>query len=242
MKVRKFLRKYYLEILLISPLVLYTFYFTLVPIVQTILLSFQDATSQQFTLENYAYLWRKRHFREAFVNTISITMLGLTMQMSVGLVLALILKKKFKGKGIFRSIILTPMGVPTLVSGVAMMYIFGTSGYFNELIFRITESMKYIGFLEEAFRFVPINWSGGGFRTIFLIAFSDMWKVTPIVTLLLLAGLESIPAEVYEASKIDGARKRLLYEFFRSVKHSSETSFFFWGIADNALHIYIFKV
>lgn len=202
---REFIKKYKLEIILILPLTLYIFYFTLVPILQSIQLGFLDRETGQFTLENYKYLWGKQHFRKALFNTFTITMLGLAMQMTGGLILALMLKKKFKGKGIFRSIILTPMGVPTLVSGVALLYIFDTQGYFNELLFRITEGLKYIGLLQETYRFLPINWASGGFKTIFIIAFSDMWKVIPIVTLLLLAGLESIPEQVYEASQIDGA-------------------------------------
>lgn len=205
MKVANFIKKYKLEILFIAPLTLYIFYFTLIPILQTISLSFVDRATDQFTLSNYRYLLEKSHFRKSFFNTITITFLGLSMQMTFGLILALILKKNFKGKGFFRSIILTPMGVPTLVSGVALLYIFDTHGYFNELIYRLVEGLKLIGIMSESYRFIPIDWGSGGLRTIFVIAFGDMWKVTPIVTLLLLAGLESIPHDVYEASQIDGA-------------------------------------
>lgn len=210
----KFIKKYKLEILFITPLTLYIFYFTLIPILQTIQISFLDRLTGGITLENYRYLWGKQHFKQAFGNTILITSLGLTMQMTAGLILALMLKRNFKGKGIFRSIILTPMGVPTLVSGVALLYIFDTQGYMNEIIYRVTEGLKYTGLLQETYRFIPINWGGGGPKTIFIIAFGDMWKVTPIVTLLLLAGLESIPPNVYEASEIDGASK---WQTFRYV-------------------------
>ncbi|SCY89598.1 carbohydrate ABC transporter permease [Alkaliphilus peptidifermentans] len=205
MRVLNIIKKYKLEIIFIAPLTLYIFYFTLLPILETIRLSFIDRNTSEITLANYSYLLGKSHFRQAFFNTIGITLLGLSMQMTVGLILALILKKNFKGKGIFRSIILTPMGVPTLVSGVALLYIFDTHGFFNELIYRIVEGLKYIGIMSEAYRFIPIDWGGGGFRTLFIIAFGDMWKVTPIVTLLLLAGLEAIPRDVYEATEIDGA-------------------------------------
>ncbi|WP_069650041.1 carbohydrate ABC transporter permease [Caloranaerobacter ferrireducens] len=204
---KRFFKKYHLEILLILPLALYIFYFTLIPILQTIKMGFTNPITGNLSLENYRYLLEREDFRKAFVNTFIISILGLIMQLAAGLILALMLKKEFKTKGIFRAIILTPMGVPTLVSGVALLYIFDTQGYFNELLYRITECLKYIGLIANTYRFVPIDWASGGIRTILMIAFGDMWKVTPIVTLLLLAGLESIPLDVYEAAQIDGASK-----------------------------------
>jgi trehalose transport system permease protein len=211
---KAFIKKYYLEIILISPLALYILYFTLIPVVQTIKMGFTDDITGSLSLKNYEYLFGREDFVQAFKNTFIIALLGLALQMTVGLILALMLKREFKGKGFFRSIILTPMGVPTLVSGVALLYIFDTQGYFNELLYRITEGLKYIGIFQENYRFIPIDWASGGIRTILMIAFGDMWKVTPIVTLLLLAGLESIPTDVYEAAQIDGATK---WQTFRHV-------------------------
>ncbi len=204
---KKFLQKYYLEILLILPLTLYILYFTLLPVLTTIKLGFINADTNVFSLENYKYLLGRNDFRKAFSNTVIISILGLIMQLTVGLILALILKKSFKGKGFFRALILTPMGVPTIVSGVALLYIFDTQGYLNELFYRIVEGLKYIGILSASYNFIPIDWASGGVRTLLMVVFADMWKVTPIVTLLLLAGLESIPLQVYEASQIDGASK-----------------------------------
>lgn len=204
---KKFFQKYHLEILLILPLTLYIMYFTLLPVLTTINLGFINADTNVFSLENYEYLFGRDDFRKAFSNTVIISIVGLIMQLTVGLILALILKKTFKGKGFFRALILTPMGVPTIVSGVALLYIFDTQGYLNELIYRVTEGLKYIGIIASSYKFIPIDWASGGIRTLFMIVFADMWKVTPIVTLLLLAGLESIPLQVYEASQIDGASK-----------------------------------
>lgn len=211
---KRFLRKYYLEILLILPLTLYIMYFTLLPVLNTIKLGFINPETQSFGLENYKYLLSRSDFRRSFFNTIVISLLGLTIQLTVGMILALILKKTFKGKGFFRSILLTPMGVPTIVSGVALLYIFDTQGYLNELIFRIIEGLKYVGVLSEAYKFIPIDWASGGFVTLLMVVFADLWKVTPIVTLLLLAGLESIPVQVYEASQMDGATK---WQTFKNV-------------------------
>ncbi len=85
----------------------------------------------------------------------------------------MLLKKNLRGKGLVRSLVLMPMGIPTLVSGVTMLYIYGTQGYLNELLYRL-------GIIT-----VPINWLGGGIKNLFVIAFADSWKVMPIVVLLL---------------------------------------------------------
>ncbi|GAB6098624.1 sugar ABC transporter permease [Halanaerocella petrolearia] len=191
--VKKELKRNKLEIIMILPLVAYIIGFTLTPVLKSIMLGFQDPNTGQFTLANYNYLFSQSGFVSAFFNTMGITLIGLTLEMSVGLTLALILNKAFRGKGFFRSIFLIPMGIPTIVSGVVMSYIFSSTGYLNELLMRL-------GLIE-----IPIDWASGGLKSIFIIAMADTWKVTPLITLLLLAGLQSIPKQVYEAANIDGA-------------------------------------
>jgi trehalose transport system permease protein len=189
-----FLRRYWLEALMILPLTLYIALLTFVPVIQAILLSFTDRYTNDFpTLSNYAYIVGRPDFGSAFLNTTGITLIGVTLEMTVGLVLALMLARTFRGRGLFRTIILTPMGVPTLVAGAAMLYFFRTNGYLNELLLRL-------GVID-----VPVYWTESGLRGMLAVALADMWKVTPIVVLLLLAGLESIPRDVYEAADVDGA-------------------------------------
>ncbi|KRQ86719.1 Trehalose transport system permease protein SugA [Caloramator mitchellensis] len=191
----KFLKKNAFEIILILPLALYILGFTILPIFKTILLSFQDKDTGAIGITTYQYLFAKKDFRMAIFNTIAVTFVGLTFQLVVGLFIAMALKYEFRGKGLVRSLVLLPMGVPTLVSGVTLLYIFGTQGYLNKLLYTL-------GIISK-----PIAWTSGGIKNIFVIAIADSWKVLPVVVLLLLAGLESIPSEVYEASAIDGASK-----------------------------------
>ncbi|MBO8163432.1 MAG: sugar ABC transporter permease [Brevibacillus sp.] len=186
-------RKYRLEMLMLLPLVLYIFFFTLLPVLQTIFISFVEPQSQQFTLRHYQTLFADLNFDRALFNTLFITIVGIILQLVVGLAIALMLKQKFAGRGFFRSLLLVPMGVPTLVSGVTLLFIFGQTGYFNELLWRL-------GLIETQ----PF-WLGGGLETLFVIIFADMWKVLPLTILILLAGLESIPEDVYEAAAVDGA-------------------------------------
>ena len=189
----RFLKRHGFEVLAVLPLSLYIFGFTLLPVLRTIRLGFTDATTGGLTLEHYRELFSHGQFGQALTNTVLITLLGLTFELLVGLVLALILSRPFRGRGLFRSILLVPMGVPTLVAGVTLLYIFDSSGYLNELLFRLH-------LIAE-----PIDWAAGGLRTLLMVVFGDMWKVTPLVVLILLAGLEAIPEGVYEAASVDGA-------------------------------------
>lgn len=189
----RWIRKHPWETLMLAPLVLYILGFTLYPVIRTIALSFQEKGSGQWTVANYQYIFARPDFSDAFWNTVIITVVGLFLQIVIGLVIALALKAVLKGRGFFRTLVMIPMGVPTLVSGVTLLYVFATTGYLNELLFRL-------GLIT-----VPIDWAAGGFRTLMMIVLADMWKVLPIIVLLLLAGLESISEDVYEAGKMDGA-------------------------------------
>lgn len=186
------LRRHGLEGMLLLPLVAYIFGFTLLPVLRSIAYGF-TTESGAFTLDNYRQLFANGQFHAALRNTLLITIIELSLVMALGVLIAIILTKEFKMRGFFRSLMLVPMGVPTIVSGVTLMYVFDTSGYLNELLFRL-------GLIK-----LPIDWAAGGMRTLLMVIFADMWKVTPIVVLLLLAGLESISEELYEAAAVDGA-------------------------------------
>lgn len=185
-------RGHRLNLLLVLPMAAYIFGFTLTPVLRSIQFGF-TAKDGAFTLANYQALFANTQFRVALTNTVAITAMGLALSMTIGLGLAMILTRNFRLRGLFRSIMLVPMGVPTIVSGVTLMYVFDSSGYLNELLFRL-------GLIN-----LPIDWAAGGLRTLLMVVFADLWKVTPIVVLLMLAGLESIPEEVYESAAVDGA-------------------------------------
>jgi trehalose transport system permease protein len=98
------------------------------------------------------------------------------------------------------------MGVPTIVSGAVMLLLFSRSGYINTLLFEFSKLVNLIPGIDWTFE--NIGWTvAGGFRTLLVVAIADMWKVLPVVTLIFLAGLQSVPDEVYEAADVDGATK-----------------------------------
>src|SRR5690606_34758972 len=186
-------RKHALEIAMATPLFLYILFFMFVPVFQSIYFSFVHEGTSSFTLDNYRDVMGRSQFGEAFRNTLGITAFGVSMEMVVGMGIALMLSRAFHGRGIFRSIVLLPLGVPTLVAGAAMLYFVGFNGYLNEILLDL-------GIID-----VPVYWQQSGLRGMFAIALADLWKTTPLVVLILLAGIESIPGEVYEAAEIDGA-------------------------------------
>lgn len=187
------LKKHRLELAMVLPFTLYILYFMFIPVVQSIWYSFVHAGTSDVTLENYRKVVDKSTFTEAFTNTIGITAIGVTLEMVIGMGIAVMLSRQFRGRGIFRTIVLLPLGVPTLVAGAAMLYFVGFNGYLN----RILTDLNIID--------MPIYWQQSGWRGMVSIALADVWKALPLVVLILLAGLEGIPEDVYEAAGIDGA-------------------------------------
>lgn len=183
-----------IEGLFLAPLALYVLGLTLSPALYTLALSFQDRLTGSIpTLANYRAIVEHFQFWEAAYNTLFITAVGLSLELCLGLGMALCLSVPFWGRGLARALMLIPLGVPTIVSAANMRYIFGTVGYLNETLYRM-------GLID-----IPIDWASGGTRTLMTVVVADMWKVTPLVMLILLAGLEGIPGELYEAAVTDGA-------------------------------------
>jgi trehalose transport system permease protein len=185
--------QHWLDVAMVAPLVLYILFFMFVPVVQSVYFSFVHSGTSDLTTENYRDIFDRSQFKDAFVNTLGITAIGVSMELVVGMIIALMLARGFKGRGIFRSVVLVPLGVPTLVAGAAMFYFVGLTGYLNEIL-------RDLNIID-----VPVYWQQSGLRGMFVIALADLWKTTPLVVLILLAGLEAIPGDVYEAASVDGA-------------------------------------
>ena len=190
----RILKHYALDGLMLAPLCLFLLAFTALPLLSCLVLSFTEAGSQFFpSWDNYHALFRDRQFLLALRNTLWLTGLGVSLQLLVGLGVALILHKIVLGRGLVRTIVLIPLGVPTIVAGVMFTYLFGSAGYLNELLSRL-------GMITT-----PIDWTQGNWLSLGILLVADLWKVTPLITLILLAGLETIPEAALEAAAVDGA-------------------------------------
>jgi ABC-type sugar transport system permease subunit len=126
-------------------------------------------------------------FWNAFLNTTFITIVCVLIETVLGVAMALIMAKAFRGRGIVRAGILVPWAIPTIVSALMWKLIFDSSGVMNRILGR------------------EILWLADTGASFWAIVIADTWKTAPFIALLTLAGLQTIPAEVYEAAKVDGA-------------------------------------
>jgi len=203
----KWIRRHQFEIVLVTPLVAYVLVLTVAPIIDTFRLSFSTPRGANFpTLESYRAITRAGTFRSAVVNTLIVALLSLTLELGIGLTVALALHAKFRGRGFVRTLTLVPLGVPTIVSGAVMLLIFSRAGYLNSIMGLFAGLVDKIPGVD--WQWQNISWTvAGGFRTLLTVAIADMWKVLPVMTLIFLAGLQAIPEDVYEAADVDGATK-----------------------------------
>jgi trehalose transport system permease protein len=193
-----------LEVALALPLVVYVLVLTAAPIVETMRLSISAPVDGGFpSLGRYRALVASDLFHAAFRNTVVVVLLSLALEISLGLALALTLHQRFALRGLVRTLVLMPLGVPTVVSAAVMLLVFTRAGYLNALLLAAADGL---GILGIEWRFEPVGWTvAGGLPTLFTVAVADTWKVVPVVTLILLAGLQAIPEEVEEAARVDGA-------------------------------------
>jgi trehalose transport system permease protein len=197
---------------LAAPLVAYLVLLTAAPIVETVRLSVSAPLDGGFpSLGRYRALLASDLFRAALWNTVVVVLLSLVLETGLGLVLALTLHRRFPLRGLVRTLVLMPLGVPTVVSAAVMLLVFTRTGYLNALLRAVADGLGAFG---VEWRFEPVGWTvAGGLPTLFTVAVADTWKVVPVVTLILLAGLQAIPEEVEEAARVDGVTgwRRLLH-------------------------------
>ena len=172
----------------LAPLTAYLLTFTFVPVVSTLWLSMHTPEGV-WSLAAFRTVTAHYQFGEAVANTLVITGLSLTLEVVLGLATAVLLAGRFRAQGVVRVLLLVPLGVPTIVSASAMRSIFGSVGYLNEILARL-------GVIT-----IPIDWLGNRGLAVLTVAVADAWKVTPLVMLILLAGLQAIPRDLYEAAR-----------------------------------------
>ncbi|KKD38884.1 MAG: sugar ABC transporter permease [Limnoraphis robusta] len=145
-------------------------------------------------LYNYSRLLGDSRFWQSLWNTSVFTLISITIELILGMGIALILNQSFRGRGFVRTSALIPWALPTAVMGLAWAWIFnGQYGVVNDLLQRL-------GLMETS-----ITWLGDPTRAMFALIVAEVWKTTPFISILLLAGLQSISMDLYEAHSIDGA-------------------------------------
>jgi multiple sugar transport system permease protein len=191
-----------LAVLLLSPSLLVLLLVIGYPIVSALRLSFQETADTidpntgllvhktSYSLQNYANMFKGETgslFLNAFWNTTTFTIATVIIETTIGVCMALVMNKAFRGRGLVRASILVPWAIPTAISALLWRWIFAADGIANDILNH------------------KILWSTEGFQSWLAVVIADTWKTAPFIGLLVLAGLQVIPGEVYEAAKIDGS-------------------------------------
>jgi ABC-type sugar transport system permease subunit len=190
-------------ICLLVPCTIYMLFFLVIIAVSLLQLSFTHRVSlveEQFpSFQNYITLANSSQFREALGRTIAFVIVGTPLQLVAGLVLAMIIYRPFAGRGVVRSIFLLPVAIPALVTASLVAYMLFTYpfGHVNDLLF----GRLFLPKLVQQ----PINWYTSPVSALGLALLAKVWRDMPISMLILLAGLQSITEDQYEAAESMGA-------------------------------------
>lgn len=184
------------------------------PLFRSISFSFTDATantifngqSEWIGFDNYVekkvrsngtVRWKgvlvDKDWWNAVWNTVRFSIVSVALETILGLLVALVLNAEFKGRGLVRAAVLIPWAIPTIVS--ARMW----GWMLNDQFGIINEIMLTLHLIDK-----PIAWTASADTAMIAVLIVDVWKTTPFMALLILAGLQMIPRDMYESARIDG--------------------------------------
>lgn len=204
-------------LLFVTPALIPLCVFWIYPIFRSVWLSFTDwdfmTPDYNFVLfDNYISLFQDSRFYEALWNTMVFTLGSLLPTIIGGLALALLLKKNFKGSGIYKFVLFSPWITPTVAISIVWTWIFQPDGGFANAILGL-------------FNLPAIKWINSSETAMLSVIIVTIWKSLGYSMIFYLSALEKIPAEIYEASSIDGA-KGLRQFFDMTLPSISPTTFF----------------
>ena len=186
---------------LLLPLLVIIVTVTGYPLISTLRLSFTDASltgrhiAQHWVgFANYAYVFTDPDFGDAFQRTLYFTFVSVGIEILLGVLVALLLNREFAGRTIVRAIMVLPWALPTIVNAMMWRLIYNPEfGSLNALLSQLG--------LIDSYR----SWLGTPGTAMNMVILADVWKNYPLVAIIVLAALQTIPRELYEAADIDGA-------------------------------------
>jgi multiple sugar transport system permease protein len=198
-------RELLLPYLLVAPALAVLLALSIYPLFYSITISLQQetATGIAWTLAHFTRLATDNFFRTAMVHTFVYAIAALTCEFLLGLGLALLLNQQIRGRGVFRASLLVPMMLPTVVVGIVWRLLL------NPNFGAINGTLRQVGINTES-----LTWTASPRLAFLAVVAVDVWQWTPFVFLVLLAGLQAIPQEPYEAALIDGSSR---WQTFRHV-------------------------
>jgi trehalose/maltose transport system permease protein len=195
--------------LLLVPALAVVAFVAIYPLGKTV---YQSFTNQEFLagleptkwvgLENYKTLWHDSIFRHSVWVTVKFTLITVAFEFVLGLIIALVVNSHFRGRGLMRAVMLVPWAIPTVVAAKIWQWMLDdVFGVVNDLLMKLHIISH------------PHAWISDPSTSLASVCAVDIWKTTPFVALLLLAGLQVIPRDLYEAANVDGASA--LQQFWR---------------------------
>ena len=193
-------RRDLLPYLLIAPIGLLLLAITVYPTIEAVRLAMTDATllrlaRAQFTgMQNFIRMLDDQTFLDGLWRTLRWDAAVVSLELAISLPIALFLNQNFRGRGFVRAAMMVPYITPPAVVGLVFVFMFdGNFGVVNDLLVRLGVIDSYVAWLSD-----PA-------ASFWIIVSAMVWYGTPLMALILLATLQTIPAELYEAAEVDGA-------------------------------------
>jgi ABC-type sugar transport system permease subunit len=197
------IKRHLFGIIILAPAFLYLVGFLLVVLFKVVALALTHVSPQGAvfpTAYHFVELSKNPEFSQAFVRTIWFTLVGTPLELVIGMVAAFLVVHEFKGRGIVRSFLILPLAIPTIVTAIMLYIIFDfPGGHVNDLL------MGRHTFFPFQVISHPVDWRGSGFFALMVSIFGKVWRDMPISMLIILAGLQAISKDQYEAAKTLGA-------------------------------------
>lgn len=201
------LRKTKLPYLFLLPGIMLVLTFNFIPFIATLILSFKNAKlilpEKNFAgLYNYQAILTHSRFWYSLFLTLSFTFVSISLETILGLCLGLMMNRPSPVSNLLRILILVPWTIPTVVTARMWQWI-------------LDYNLGIVNYLLQSIGIDQVNWLGKPWLAFFSMVIADVWKTTPFVAIVVLAGLSAIPQEMYKASVIDGANswQRLRFVF-----------------------------
>ena len=195
--------------LFLLPALVAVSFVALYPLGKTI---YQSFTDQEFLqgiqptkwvgLANYRDLWHDDIFRHAVWVTIKFTLITVSFEFVLGMIIALVVNSSFRGRGAMRAVMLVPWAIPTVIAAKMWQWML------NDVYGVVNDAGVRLHLLSHSHA-----WISEPATALASVSAVDIWKTTPFVALLLLAGLQVIPRDLYEAAAVDGANA--FHQFWR---------------------------
>jgi multiple sugar transport system permease protein len=155
-------------------------------------------TSEWVGFHNYIHVLTSKSFHQTLLNTVNYVLGAVTLELAIGMMIALMLSTGFKGSNVIRTLMLTPLMISPLVCGLVWKFMLNDQfGILNVFLYKV-------GLIDTP---QGILWLSDSRYALISVMMADIWLTTPFMMLVLLAGINGIPQRLYEAAQLDGANK-----------------------------------